>query len=214
MPNVQNVPMHTEKDEVTLTANVGTTTTVESFDFQGSYAFEDNFAAMVNGQFVKAGRINEDNENSGNGNLLELAVGYYKPLSDKIIFETYLGGGSGNIINRYDNNSRSKVGFNKIFNQSQIGFRSEYFDFILSNRLNWLGFNNLDLIGVLPENEIEDINTINNFGRRLFIEPAVTARIGNEPLKLQAQLTLSEPTRFTNLNRQYILFSIGLHATF
>ncbi|MEL6556879.1 MAG: hypothetical protein AAFQ94_01765 [Bacteroidota bacterium] len=214
MPGVQNVPLHTEKDQVTLTANAGTTFEVESFDFQGSYSFEDNFAFMLNGQFARGGRANSEDDNSGNGNLLEAAVGYYKPLSEKVVFETYLGGGSGNVINRYGNGARSKVGLSKIFLQPQIGFKSKYVDLAFSYRLNWLGFRNTDLIGVLPENEIDDFNTINDFGRRLLIEPALTARIGNDPIKLQAQITSSRFVRDVSLNRQYVLFSLGVHATF
>ena len=214
MPNVQNVPLHTEKDEVTLTGSVGTSFEVESFDFQGSYAFEDNFAVMVNGQFATGGRNNSNGENSGNGVMLEAGVGYYKPLSDKFIFETYVGGAGGSVINEYENNARSKISLRKIFLQPQIGFKSKHFDFAFSYRLNWLSIPNSDLIGILPENEIDNFNAVENFGTNLFIEPGFTMRIGNDPIKLQAQIVSSRPIRNLTFNQDYVIFSMGVHATF
>lgn len=214
MPNVQNVPLHTEKDEVTLTGSIGTSFEVESFDFQGSYAFEDNFAAMVNGQFATGGRNNSNGDNSGNGNMLEAAIGYYKPLSEKIVFETYVGGGGGTVTNKYDNSARSKVSLRKVFVQPQIGFKSKHFDFALSYRLNWLSIPNSDFIGMLPENEIDNFNALDNFGTNLFIEPGLTVRIGNDPIKLQAQVVSSKPIRDLNFNQEYVIFSMGVHATF
>ena len=214
MPNVQNVPLHSEKDQVTFNGTIGTSFEVESFDLQGSYAFHDEFAAMVNGQYARGGQNNGDRDNSGNGNMLEAGIGYYNPLSSKLIFETYLGGGTGSVINQYGNGARSKVGLRKIFVQPQIGFKSKYFDMAFSYRFNWLGVGNTDVIGLLPEDEIADFNDVTNLGTNLFIEPAITMRVGNDPIKLQAQIVSSRSIRDLNFNQEYVVFSVGIHATF
>ncbi len=214
MPNAQNVPLHSEKDQASFNASLGTSFEVASLDVQGSYAFEDNFALMVNGQFASSGDQNIEGENSGKGNIVELGLGFYEPLSKKFIFETYVGGGGGSAINRYDNSARSRVGIRKIFIQPQIGFKTKNFDFAFTNRLNWISYNNADVIGMLPGDETAAFNYILNSRSTFVVEPGFTMRIGSDPIKLQVQLVISNPNaNGFDLNQEYFILSAGIHAS-
>lgn len=208
MPNVQNVPLHTEKDQVSLNASLRTGLEVGSFDIQALYDFEDDFAAMINGQFARSAQQNSQGENSGNGNLVEFGLGYfYELLKKRVVFETYVGAGLGTVTNRYDNDALSKVGLRKTFLQPQIGFKTRDFDFIIRNRFTLLNFGGSSVSGMIPEDEIDSFQFVMNSMSSLMIEQGFTMRIGHDPLKLQFQLVRARSVRNLELHQENFIIS-------
>ena len=82
-PNTQNVPLISEKGETNLTL-AGNGNQVE---FQGAYGVGNNIAIQANGGiFIPA---DLDNGNGGSGKFVEFGVGYFIPVTESLVFETY-----------------------------------------------------------------------------------------------------------------------------
>ena len=82
-PNTQNVPLISEKGETNLTLS-GNGNQVE---FQGAYGIGKNIAVQANGGlFIPA---DLDNGDGGSGKFIEFGGGYFTPVSENWVFETY-----------------------------------------------------------------------------------------------------------------------------
>ncbi|MCC9138311.1 hypothetical protein ACFSKU_18020 [Pontibacter silvestris] len=90
MPNVPNVPMFTEKKEISAGGHISLKGNIS---FTSAYAVSDHFAVMLNGSIVdKQGK-----KNSFQHNLLEAGGGYFTTFGpeDRRILEVYAGYGGG-----------------------------------------------------------------------------------------------------------------------
>ena len=94
-PNTQNVPLISEKGDNRLSV-AGNGNQVE---LQGAYGITDAFAVQANGGWFLPRK--EDNGNGGSGNFFELGAGYYTPVMDHFIFETYGLIGFGSMKNNF-----------------------------------------------------------------------------------------------------------------
>lgn len=90
MPNVPNVPMFTQKGELSAGAHA---TIRGNFTFNTAYAVSDHFALMLNGSMLNSERKKQDFRH----NLLEAAGGYYTTFGPERnrILEAYAGYGRG-----------------------------------------------------------------------------------------------------------------------
>lgn len=82
-PNTQNVPLITEKGETNLTLS-GNGNQIE---IQGAYGISQSIALKANGGLFIPKDL--ENGNGGSGKYLEIGGGYYKALSNDLVFETY-----------------------------------------------------------------------------------------------------------------------------
>lgn len=213
-PNMQNVPLFKEKNEVRAT--IGYT------NYQAAYAVTDNIGIMANAQYDKSnweftsgsyGYKYESKEF-----LVEGGAGYFMPLGESGVFEAYGGGGIGsNSFNRnysdtastiiFDNYSTSKARF---FVQPSIGMTNKNIDFAFSTRVVGLKFNNITSTGYTQE-ELK-IDNLTDLDKPLFLffEPALTFRVGWNYVKFHTQAIMSLKMNSEPLN--YIPFSINFGA--
>ena len=212
-PNAQNVPLHKKKEEVKLRGTLGTGVSAQSLDLQGSYSFHDHFALMANFQRATWGSSVRDRPEFGVMRVVEVGVGYYNAITNKIVFESYVGGGGGTVTNDYERGS-SRLGMQKIFWQPQIGFTSRSFDFALGMRMNWLNFNRAETIGSVPQEEIIELFDIRDRGTYVLVEPALTFRFGQDPVKAQIQLVPLSNLTDWNLQQDEFQISAGLQIQF
>jgi len=91
IPNTQNVPLISEKGEVNITV----ATVQNQLDFQGAYGLTDKIALQANGSvfFNK----NDNEGDGGSGKYFEIGGGYFKPVANGYVFETYGIIGFGNM---------------------------------------------------------------------------------------------------------------------
>jgi len=189
-PNAQNVPLFKEKNDFKISAQYSMGEDMKAIEIQTAYSIDSLFAIQLNGmQTIK-------NEKA-NGSYMDLAIGHYKNLPNNWVFEIYVGFGSGTVKWRYGdsynnniglNNPSSKVKFNKLFVQPNIGYASNHFEFAFSYRIGILSYTSITTQDIPATNEF-DLNVLND--THLMSEPALTLRVGGELVKLKAQLGYS-----------------------
>ena len=218
-PNMQNVPLLTEKNEVRATLG--------PFDYQAAYAVTNNIGVMLNGQYHTRNTnsydyTNESNSlNNSKSTLIEGGIGFIGKLSENSVFEVYGGYGMGknSTFDKYTDYTTGSLvreesftaKTNRFFLQPSIGFTNEYFDIAFSSRLMVLNFSNIDTLNytslMLVDQDLLNIDK----EPFVFIEPAVTMRVGYKWVKFQAQMMYSFKYNATPLNYMPLTMTIGVH---
>jgi len=213
-PNTQNVPLISEKGETNLTLS-GNGNQVE---FQGAYGVTDAFAIQVNGGLFIPSDL--DNGDGGSGKFIEFGGGYYTPVANYFVFETYGLIGFGGVENHFPStsganpSSQGDVSAN-IFRfgiQPGFGYKSKYFSAAVSTRLVNLMYNNIE--GDLIFDGENQIDYLENNKSNFLLEPALTLRGGMEKLKLQLQIGYSLNLSNTDFRQDKTMLTLGLNFNF
>lgn len=212
-PNTQNVPLISEKGETNLTLS-GNANQVE---FQGAYGVTDAFAIQANGGLFIPSDL--ENGNGGSGKFFETGGGYYRPVADNFVFETYGLIGFGNVENHFPNSDgNSNLGGDVSANilrfgiQPNFGYKSKYFSAAVSTRLVNLMYNNIDGDLIFDgENQMDYLKSNNS---NFMFEPALTLRGGFEKLKLQVQFGYSLNLSNTDFRQDKSTLTVGLNFNF
>ena len=180
-PNSHNVPLFQAKGEWRAAAAFngegsffGSNT--NGGDFQAAYAITDKVGLMANGYV--ASKADEETGEGGRGRLFEGGVGYYGPVSERFVFETYAGAGGGTLsyVDR-SGAGRASVNASRIFLQPSIGFTSKWFDAALSVRM--VGLHYVGIPEHLTDGRLADAAREIAENKSSFLtEPALTLRAG------------------------------------
>lgn len=209
VPNAVNAPLLKEKNEIK--ASIG------GNNAQAAYAVTGNVGIIANAYWDKykeeitSGGITTETLNKGN--LVELGVGYYKPLTENVVFETYVGGGLGKIDFKNDNTQKYyDVDATKFFIQPAIGYVGKFFDIAFTPRLSAVKYNGLNTRGYSPAELNEEYLNKNDVEGKtwMFIEPALTARVGYKFVKLQAQFGFASKLTSGDLKYESKFSSLGV----
>ena len=192
VPNVINAPLLSNKNELQASINTGTS----GFDPQIAYAVTDNIGIMLNGSFKDS--KSDSLEDYHKHQFGEIGIGYYKKLDENARFEVFTGFGYGKIkaytefafLNDYVN-----LESYRFFIQPDIGITNKIIDASFSTR--FIVFNTIN-------------NNINY--NRMFLEPALTFRVGYKYIKFSVQVGYSFALSSSIINYEPFIFSIGLHA--
>ncbi|WP_206684036.1 hypothetical protein [Pontibacter beigongshangensis] len=214
MPNVPNVPMFTEKGELSAGGHI---TPKGNVTFNTAYAVTDHFAVQVNGSMLNTERRKRDFRH----NLIEAAGGYFTTFGPEAnrVLEVYggFGGGSSDRVDKKVNNAgemvtdRFEASFSKYFVQVNFSSKrkkslklfSQEFPLNYGTTLRGSYINMSDFkrngIAATPEDNI-------------FIEPIFYTRLTLNP---SVQLQYSSGTTIGLKNRDYLtaaysVFSLGV----
>ncbi len=184
--NAVNVPLLKEKGEVKLN--------VTQKDLQAAVAVSDKIGIMVNGFYDN---YNGSNNYQHGGGMGEVGVGHLLNSESHLVMETYVGAGLGKVYKQqqYTNsaNDNYMASFNvnatKAFIQSNLGYRSKYFDVALTPKFSFVKYSNFSQSNYSDEQLKENYLDNNRLTDPLFVfaEPAITVRGGYKFIKLQAQ---------------------------
>lgn len=184
--NAVNVPLLKEKGEVKLN--------VTQNDLQAAIAVSDNIGIMANGYYEN---YNGSNNYRHGGAMGELGLGYLLNSEGNLVMETYVGGGLGKVhkqqqftTNTNDDYMASfDVNAVKGFVQTNLGYRSKYFDVALTPKFSFVKYSNFSQTNYSEEQLKNDYLDRNRLTDPLFVfaEPAITVRGGYKFIKLQAQ---------------------------
>lgn len=207
VPNAVNAPLLKEKNEIKAYGSPN--------NAQIAYAVSNHIGIMGNAYGNKFTSENTTNgvttKDANKGNLFELGLGYFNPLSENLVFETYIGGGLGKID--FDNQTQNKhydVKATKFFVQPAIGYVHKFFDIAFTPRISAVEYNDLNVNGYTQDElNNEYLNKDDVEGKTwFFAEPAITARLGYKFVKIQAQFgfvsklasgDLKYDSKFTNI---------------
>lgn len=194
--NTQQVPLFTEKNELSFSGGTLLKYRNTSVELQGAYSLTDKIAVSAAFLHVEG----KEGFDWGKGNYFEAAAGYYKPVKRHRAFEIFGGIGGSKQSHGYrtefsihDSLPQSKPGgtsdmkFVKFFVQPSYGWKYYRFELALSARFSNLTF--LDINNKIIKNQrqfqyVWEIENRNNF---FFFEPALTIRFGTDNLKVQVQ---------------------------
>lgn len=212
--NTENVPLISEKGETNLTVS-GNSNQVE---FQGAYGITKNIAIKANGGLFIPSDL--DNGNGGSGQFIELGAGYFTPISEHWVFETYgiLGIGSfeNHLPSTQDDYPKTKGDISanilRVGIQPDFGYKSKYFSVAASSRIVNLSYSKIkgDLIFEKKYQPVYLKTNSSNF----LIEPALTIRGGLENFKLQLQYGYSFNLSNSNFRQDHSFLTIGLNFNF
>jgi hypothetical protein len=207
-----NVPLFKEKNQFSASLNRGGGSEIAKTDVQAAYSVSNNIAFMIN--YLNADGGTEDyNSNYGFGDYWDGAIGYYKPIYENYIFETYIGYGVGKQHHEYDEYYKSlntsDLTFSKIFIQPNFGMTTKYFEAAISFRFCRLSFNEIKSV---PFNTDDyDLNLIKSNKNSFLFEPAMTLRIGYKSVKIQFQYANTINLTKNDLKFDYNSFTLGLY---
>ncbi len=213
-PNTQNVPLISEKGETDLTVS-GNPNQVE---FQGAYGIANNVAIKANGGlFIPA---NLDNGNGGSGKFVEVGAGYFLPIQEHWVFETYGIVGMGSFENHLPSTqvdyplTKGNVSSNlyRIGIQPNFGYKSKYFSAAISSRFVSLSYDKIR--GDLYFENESQVEYLRDNSSHFLIEPALTIRGGLEHFKVQVQYGYSLNVTNSSFKQDKTFFTVGLNFNF
>ncbi len=209
-PNAHNIPLFEEKNELTMQVSRSRGKEFESFDLSMAYAFSERFAVITNGFIASDGNDNE----WGRGKFVEMGLGYFNTAPEGVIYELYSGFGAGFVKNNYESQKTSLVNYNRFFIQPNLGYRIGFFEMSMSTRFCLLNLYNIDYPASLSDVNLEDLTHLSHNRVSLLAEPALTFRLGVEPINLQLQLIHSQNLTCPNLKQETINLNLGLFLSF
>ncbi len=216
VPNTQNVPLLSEKNEVDLTLSGNG----EKVEFQGAYAITGHLGVKANaGWFIPS---DLDNGNGGKGNFIELGAGYFTKVSenDNWIFETYGIAGFGTMENHLPSTledyplttGKIKANLLRVGIQPNFGYKTKHFAIAVSSRFVHLSYDQIR--GDLTFNNKDQQEYLRNHNSNFLIEPALTIKGGFERIKLQLQYGYSFNVTDFNFKQERPFITVGLNFNF
>ena len=210
VPNLQNIPLFRQAGDNSFVVSSGSGFDDNSimFDVQGAYALTNHFA-VTGGYFSTLQEGNDDPVTDfSKGSMFEIGAGIYQPLGEIGSFDFIGGYGNGKQYHEYNTNTydidyyemgdlKTETGaaslrYNRFFARSSIGLTTRIIDLAFSARISNMNYYDVNA-------HIEGQGIESSTLRRLpglscwWFEPAVTLRLGYSPVKLQLQVSLSEP---------------------
>jgi hypothetical protein len=205
--NAQNVPLLTRQGEGSASASISPD--ANRADLRGALAVGSNVALLANAALYFP--RDNDTGNGGSGGLFEAGVGYFRPLPNNLVFETYGLLAYGGLENHFESaNPAGKLNANliRVAVQPNLGYKSRYFDAAVSSRLAMLNYFNVE--GTLVRNGESQQEFLNDNRMQFLLEPAVTLRAGIDVLKAEAQLGWSVNLTDTEFPQDKNWASLGL----
>lgn len=198
VPNKINAPLLKEKGDLCFDGSVGNS----GFDIQGAFGVTDNVGIMVNTSSLD---YDDTQDTDSHEHLFgEFGLAYFNKISENVIYEIWGGYGFGKINSREDAAELIKGNAQRYFIQPNIGVKLfNIFDLALSTRFCYFNY----------KPEITSFSSLKN----VYVEPAITARLGFKNIKLSGQLGLSflaeDELKFSS-ESQALILNFGIHIYF
>ncbi len=209
-PNTQNVPLFSEQGEIraSLLGNAN------QAEVQGAYAVSNHIGLLVNGGLFFP--ESNDNGDGGFGKFAELGAGYFHPLGNGFVFETYGLAGIGDVRNHFPGTVSQYPGTTGKVNatlyrfgiQPAIGYKTKYFSAAVSSRLVNLLYGNID--GDLTFGGVNQAGYLKENNSHILIEPALTARGGIDWLQVQLQVVTGVNLTNDNFQQDHSTVTLGV----
>lgn len=200
-PNGVNAPLLTHKDETQISIGI------KGFggDIRTAYAVSDKFGVQLNANLLNLSATEFGTEYRNGNYYGEVALGYYKEMVPHIVFEAYLGAGTGKTIS--DNTTSSTLrttDYSKVYLQQDVGLHYKNIDFGLAIREAYVNASKTKIDGV--DQNIQQMD--------IFIEPILFLAVGFEKFKINFQAGFSDSQFDWITSYAPFIFSAGIEYRF
>lgn len=221
-PSYQHVPLLSERGEFTASGSYVATESVEGLSLKTAYAVSSRWGLMAGGNLY-FGEQSNDNAAHGRGGYFESGAGYFKKISNKVVFESYGLLGLGAMKNSFPQSAISypgtdgKISANILLTalQPSIGFKSRYFEAALTGRAALLHYTSIRGNLMRQNTDQESVGNQQQYlsahSNNFLIEPVLTLRGGLDFLKLEAQFGESINLSHPRFPQDGAWISIGLN---
>lgn len=193
-PSAHNVPLFKEQGDARLSGSFKLSPRSIGADVQMGVAITD-YLGIVAGYSYFTGSPsllkNYDYPVNFKNHMGEIGLGYYRPLTDKFIFEIYSGYGYNRINNQFnkkDCRGNSTLKSSRYYIQPAIGLSTRNVELILSGRFRVVSYADIQFSGSLDKRVRTKYVELNNNPTDYFVEPAFTMRLGGGNVKFQFQI--------------------------
>ena len=224
-PNSNNIPLLKKSGDMNISAGITEASESSGFEMQSAIAAGKHVGIMVNYYSAK-GKDNSSTQiwdgftytqttynESGSGQYLEGAMGYFTRINETAIFEVYGGYGTGSITNTYSQFGSTKVSASKLFLQPSFGYSSEKgaLEFAISSRFASVSLRPEEQRVVVDGHPAQEaLSELRKKTSHFFWEPGFMVRGGFESMKIQLQYTHSSEGGTHNYQTQHGVFSLSL----
>lgn len=214
-PNMHNTPLFREAREFTGNLALSGGENFLGLDAALAYAPVNHFGLIGGGSIVGVeGRtidssLSYSNEEIASGYLVEVGAGYFTPISEKMSFEFYGGGGIGQANNWHEGEVCSSTSFSRYFMQPALGFRANKISIGISARMCGLEFQKAKCNGMIQD-EVERIEYLKANPFSWLLEPAFTLRYGSSFAKFQFQLVWSQNLSHPSQHHDNVNVNLGV----
>ncbi len=216
--------MFKEKGEVAIDGKFSQGETFVGLEMHSAYALTDHFGFQVNGMIW--GALDQTF-----GALADFGLGYFTPVGEHFVFETYAGYGIGRVQPTFYNLNTPSGGqyaieleqfkYDRYFIQPAFGYTSKNLDFIFSTRLNLIDYYGNIPLYVTPDTDYENLE-LKELDEFYTIDPAMTIRLGWRYFKFTAQAVYLIPLESQHRNFDEFFppfydrlnFNLGMHINF
>jgi hypothetical protein len=209
-PTTHNVPLLRQKGDVRIALSGAE----KRIGLDAAYAVDQHIGIVLSGgSFFPA---DDEQGDGGKGKFVETGFGYFKPISNHLLFETYGLIGYGNVENHFPSTLADHPTSTGIIQanmlrygiQPNIAFTSTYFDAAFS--LRTFGLNYFNASGnLLFENE-DQLTYLKKENRQFIMEPALTLRAGYKYIKGQFQFGWSRNLSNSEFRQDDVFATLGL----
>jgi hypothetical protein len=221
-PNVQNVPMFTEKTVFSgdIAGSVGVVN--NSFEIQAGLSLPGHVALTANYMTGGTKHFRDNISDLSKVSYFEGTTGFYTSFKEYGVFEVYGGYGKGSqnhtfvykeyggqLIWTWVPDGTANLSFSKIFIQPDIGIKTEWMEGAFSCRLSKLNFNDIEINNTAYR--LDELNTLKQNSAPWLLEPAFTFRGGLKSVKIQIQVVYAGNLSNPDLLFEKLRFNVGLH---
>jgi len=197
-PGAQNVPLFKEKYQANLSGAYKIGMYTQGCDFQAAASVTNHMAFLLNYSyfFGKDATPMQDDDYSDrfHSNTIDIGMGYFLPIDDKFVFETYAGYGSASIRNDYEESfgsGNSTLHASSFFLQPEFGFYKKNVELAVSLRYRLVNYDKVAFRGDIGSDPYSLLIDLDDHPFNYFLEPAFTVRMGGEVVKAQIQVGFS-----------------------
>src|SRR5829696_6891277 len=207
-PSAHNVPLLSNKNDLSFSANLAYTSKYKGVDIQSAYIPVNHLGLLANLRSYSQ----KSERHDGGINSFELGAGYLNDWN-WVHLESYAGIGSGNVKNTHHTGS-SSIKFTNYFIQPTIGVQNKQktVQFAFSSKFNLASFKITDTAyaGEREPFVATQMKQLADYPDHVFWEPGFVFRTGWQNWLIQTAFSFSSDLSGHEFYRDKTNFSIGL----
>lgn len=209
-PNTLQTPFMQKQHDTRVSLGMISGNEFSGYELHAAYSPLKYTALMVN-HFWVSGSSGElvDNGESGEGQMSEIALGAYYPMSEYATFSLYGGWGAGWVTNTYDLDVSAHLKFQRRFIQPTVAFQLKWARFGAAFRFNQLRYVKGDVDVEVGEPDLTIIRNIERASPLFVPEAGLSCGFGHKAFWADFNLNICNLRNRTDYHFAYSTFGMS-----